>query len=164
MAIIFDNNSNYTISKEQMDVINQTVNCTAKNEKCPYEFEVSVTITSNDDIKILNKTYRAIDKITDVLSFPLIEFETPADFGFINEKEDYFNLDTSELVLGDIVLSWDKLLEQANTYGHSIERELGFLIVHSMLHLFGYDHMNSEDEKIMIDKQEKILDTIGLSR
>ena len=114
--------------------------------------EVSVTFTDNEGIRELNAAHRNIDRATDVLSFPLFEKEELADA-------------SDGDALGDIVISLERAREQANEYGHSFEREVAFLTVHSMLHLLGYDHEISEaDEKEMFFKQEEILKTIGLGR
>lgn len=116
--------------------------------------EVSVSFVSNDEIKKLNKIYRQKDAVTDVLSFPLGE-------NGVYDK----NNDTGALMLGDIVISLDTAVKQAQMYGHSLEREIGFLTVHSMLHLLGYDHETSTlEERIMREKEEQILDNIGISR
>lgn len=133
--------------------------------KFPYEAEVNLTLTDNEGIHEINKEYRQIDRPTDVLSFPMLEYETPADFGFLeDENSDDFNPDTGEALLGDIVISVDKVLEQAENYGHSIEREYAFLITHSMLHLFGFDHMEEEEAKVMEEKQKDILLSLNILR
>lgn len=147
------------------DVINESVDY----EKCPYEVEVNVTLTDNESIHEINKEYREIDSPTDVLSFPGVEYDSPADFDSIEEKleayaEDFFNLDTGELMLGDIVLSVEKIKEQAEKYGHSEKRELAFLTAHSMMHLFGYDHMTEDESKIMEAKQNQVLENLGITR
>ena len=134
-------------------------------EKCPYEAEVNVLLTDNEEIRRLNREFRSIDRETDVLSFPMGDFETPSDFDRLEEQaEDYFNPETGELLLGDIVISVDKVQEQAEKYGHSQERELAFLVAHSMLHLCGYDHMEEEERLIREKKQEEILSLQGYTR
>ena len=133
--------------------------------ECPYEAEVNVIITDNQEIRAINKEHRQIDAPTDVLSFPLVDYETPADFGHVEDYvEDYFDPDTGELLLGDIVVSVDKVEEQAEKYGHSTTRELAFLIAHSMLHLCGYDHMDDDERLEMEAKQSEILERRGYSR
>lgn len=123
-------------------------------EKFDEPAEVSVSFVSNDEIKKLNKIYREKDAVTDVLSFPLGE-------NGVYDK----NHDTGALMLGDIVISLDTAVKQAQMYGHSLEREIGFLTVHSMLHLLGYDHeKNTLEERKMREKEEVILDNIGISR
>ena len=124
-----------------------------------------MVLTDNREIQALNREYRGIDAPTDVLSFPMLEFDTPSDFSQVEAHvEDCFNPETGELILGDIILSVDKIREQAESYGHSQERELAFLIAHSMLHLCGYDHMEDEERKEMEAKQEKILELGGYRR
>lgn len=130
--------------------------CTAVlvEEEFPQNAEISVTIVDNERIHELNKKYRNIDSETDVLSFPLGE----------NGVYD-INHDTNEAELGDIVISLEKAEEQAKRYGHSLEREVGFLTVHSMLHLLGYDHEQGGIEMVrMREKEEKVLTELGLRR
>lgn len=146
-------------------IIEDIVLASLDYEDCPYEAEVSVILTDNDAIQEINQQQRQIDAPTDVLSFPMIDYETPADFDHVEDAvEDYFNPETGELMLGDIVISVDKVEEQAEKYGHSQTRELAFLVAHSMLHLFGYDHMEEEERLIMEDKQREILETRGYTR
>ena len=114
--------------------------------------EVSVTFTDNEGIKALNAQYRGIDKETDVLSFPLTDFE----------GGDEPPVDEEITGLGDIVISLEKAQAQADEYGHSFEREMAFLTVHSMLHLLGYDHVNSEKDEEMRCRQREILNNMGL--
>lgn len=134
-------------------------------EGCPYEAEVSVVLTDNPSIQEINRDYRQIDRPTDVLSFPMVDYERPADFcGLEEQAEDYFNPESGELMLGDIVISVDKVEEQAEKYGHSQARELAFLVAHSMLHLFGYDHMEEEERLVMERKQAEILERRGYRR
>lgn len=136
-----------------------------ESEQFPYEAELNLMLVDNETIAQINADYRDIDRATDVLSFPMIAYETPGDFSQIEDAtEDNFNPDTGELILGDIIISVPKVLEQAEEYGHSIKREYAFLITHSMLHLFGYDHMESEEAAIMEHKQRKILDDLQITR
>ena len=143
-------------------IIKEIVEASLDFEKCPYEAEVNVILTDNDAIQAINKEYRQIDAPTDVLSFPMVDYEKPSDFDHVEDAvEDYFNPETGELMLGDIVISVDKVEEQAEKYGHSQTRELAFLVAHSMLHLCGYDHMVDEERLVMEDRQRQILDTRG---
>ncbi len=151
------------------DVIRSVIDEALKYVSCPYKAEVNVTITDNETIHEINKEYRNVDSATDVLSFPGLEYVTAGDFKSIkseleNNYEDYFNLDTDELMLGDIVVSVEKVYEQATKYGHSPLRELAFLVAHSMMHLFGYDHMTELEAKEMEGKQEEVLQRLGISR
>lgn len=166
MSIIIENQTEFVLDEQKTQLIERTVEACIIHQKCPYPVEVSITLVDNEEIKRLNKEHRDIDKETDVLSFPLIDFEAPSQFDGFEESElnALFNLDTDELTLGDIVISVEKAKAQAEEYGHSIERELGFLIVHSMLHLFGYDHMDEEDEIKMFELQDIILEKAGLRR
>lgn len=134
-------------------------------EKFPYEAEINLTLTDDENIKNINREFRQIDRSTDVLSFPLLEYEKPADFSDIEEQwGDCINPDTGEVMLGDIVISLDHVAAQAQEYGHSQLREYAFLIVHSMLHLFGYDHMIPEEAQQMEWHQKQILNVLGIGR
>ncbi len=134
-------------------------------EAFPAEAEVSVLLTDNDEIHQINLETRGIDAPTDVLSFPMLEYDSPADFSFLGGRCDmYTDPDTGEIPLGDIVLSVDKIYEQAKEYGHSEKREYTFLIVHSMLHLLGYDHMESSERSVMEEQQRLIMDTLSIYR
>lgn len=146
---------NRSIYLRACEVIEQCI----EEERVPYKnIEISLTVVDKEEIQAINREYRGIDKPTDVLSFPQID---PVSKGQI----DWDSLDFKELVmLGDIILCSDRAIRQAEEYGHSLEREVCFLIAHSMLHLLGYDHMNDEDEKVMCDKQETILNRLNLSR
>ncbi len=132
---------------------------------CPYEAEINVLFTDNEGIHELNREYREIDRPTDVLSFPMVEYDTPGNFDNIEEEQpECFHPETGELLLGDIVLSYDKIREQAKEYGHSERRELCFLIAHSMLHLAGYDHMEEKEREEMERMQREILEQLGILR
>ena len=148
------------------ELIIKVIEASLDYEGCPYEAEVSVTLTDNDNIKCINKEFRNIDKPTDVLSFPMIEYEVAGEFDFLEDDMyiDCFNPESGELLLGDIVLSMDKIIEQADSYGHTQVRELAFLVAHSMLHLFGYDHIKEDEAKVMEAKQEEILQKLSISR
>ena len=146
-------------------IAEKVINYCIEREKFPYEAEINLTLTDNEGIHIINKEYRDIDRATDVLSFPMLSYETPGDFSFLmDENDDDFNPDTGEAILGDIIISVDKVREQAEEYGHSELREFAFLITHSMLHLFGYDHMEPEEAEVMENKQRQILDELSITR
>lgn len=165
MTINIEYETQIQLKVDYEPLIQQVVNAAMDYEACPYEAEVNVLLTDNEEIHKLNREYREIDAPTDVLSFPAVDYETPADFDALEEAAmDYFNPDTGELMLGDIVISVEKVMAQAEEYGHTKERELGFLVAHSMLHLFGYDHMEDEERAVMEQKQREILDGIGLTR
>ena len=147
------------------EIIREVVTAALDYVKCPYEAEVNVLLTDDQEIHRINQEFRGIDRATDVLSFPMGDYETPSDFERLEEvAEDYFNLETGELLLGDIVISVDKVEEQAEKYGHSQARELAFLTAHSMLHLCGYDHMEEDERLVMEKKQEEILSLKGYTR
>ena len=147
------------------EIIEDVVNAAMDYEECPYEAEVNVLLTDNEEIHRINLEFRNIDRETDVLSFPMGDYDVPGDFERLEEQsEDYFNPETGELLLGDIVISVDKVEEQAEKYGHSQTRELAFLVAHSMLHLFGSDHMEEEERLLMEKKQEEILRLKGYTR
>ena len=133
-------------------------------ENCPYEAEVCLVVTDNEGIREINREFRQIDRATDVLSFPSIPFESPCDYAILEQDESYFDLDSGNLVLGDIMISADKVLSQAEEYGHSVEREFSFLVAHSMLHLLGYDHMTPEEAEVMEKKQNEALSALGIER
>lgn len=146
-------------------IAEKVVNYCIEREKFPYEAEVNLTLTDNEGIHIINKEYREIDRTTDVLSFPMLSYDAPGDFSFLmEENEDDFNPDTGEAMLGDIIISVDKVKEQAKEYGHSELREFAFLITHSMLHLFGYDHMEPEEAEVMERRQREILEELQITR
>ena len=146
-------------------IIHEIIPAALNYEECPYEAEVNVILTDNEAIREINREQRDIDAPTDVLSFPMVDFEEESNFDHVEDYvEDYFNPETGELMLGDIVISVEKVIEQAENYGHSQERELAFLIAHSMLHLCGYDHMDDEEREVMEAKQREILDQEGYHR
>ena len=134
-------------------------------EACPYETVVNVLLTDNEGIRRFNRDFRGIDQPTDVLSFPNITYETAADFGCVEESfADCFEPDTGELILGDIIISADRVTKQAESYGHDRRREFALLVAHSMLHLLGYDHMTEEEAAVMEEKQERTLQELRITR
>ena len=147
------------------ELAERVINFCLDYSEFPYEAEVNLTLTDNDGIHQINKEFRQIDRPTDVLSFPMLNYSTPGDFSFLDDEDSCdFNPDTGEAMLGDIVISVDKVFEQAESYGHSVEREFAFLITHSMLHLFGYDHMEEAERKVMEQKQKEILSLLKIER
>ena len=152
------------ISFDYEETAKQVISAALDWEDCPYEAEVSLVLTTDEDIRSTNAQFRKIDRVTDVLSLPMIDFETPGDFSFLEEREDAFDPDSGELVLGDIMIAIPRMREQANTYGHSEIREYAFLIAHSMLHLFGYDHIDPDDAAVMEPKQKEILEEMNILR
>ena len=147
------------------ELAEEIINVCLDYAKFPYEAEVNLTLTNNEGIHAINKEFRQIDRPTDVLSFPMLSYETAGDFAFLDDEDsDDFNPDTGEALLGDIVISVEKVEEQAEAYGHSAKREYAFLITHSMLHLFGYDHIEEQDAKVMEEKQKEILGQMNILR
>lgn len=147
------------------ELVGKLVEAALDYEGCPYEAELSLLLTGNTGIRRINREYRSIDKVTDVLSFPMLEYDSPSDFSWAEaEVQDCFNPETGELLLGDIIISMERMREQAKKYGHSEKREFAFLIIHSMLHLFGYDHMEASEAKKMEDRQEAILHSLNILR
>ena len=143
------------------DVIVQSLD----TEGFPYEAEVNLTLVDKERIHEINREMRQIDRPTDVLSFPMIEYVEPADFDGVEDQfDDCVNPDTEEVLLGDIVICVERVYEQAEEYGHSVKREYAFLITHSMLHLMGYDHMVPEEAEVMEEHQRRILDVLKIKR
>jgi probable rRNA maturation factor len=137
-----------------------------KEEEVAIECEVSLVFVDNDEIKEINNDTRKINKETDVLSFPMLEYENKKVFKEVykNHKFSPSDFDGDELVLGDIVLSLEKALEQSVEFNHSYEREASYLVVHSVLHLLGYDHMTDEEKQIMRKREEEILTKLNINR
>lgn len=137
-----------------------TVQTSLKTEGFETPAEVSIMLVENEEIRGINRQFRAKDSDTDVLSFPMLQMEE----GRFMEAPGACDMVNGNLLLGDIVISVPKALEQAKSYGHSVHRELAFLTVHGLLHLLGYDHEEPEQEEKMTAKQEKILTELGLPR
>ena len=147
------------------EIITAVVNEALDYEKCPYEAEVNVLLTDDEDIRQINKEYREIDRATDVLSFPMADYDSPSDFDRLEDMaSDYFNPETGELLLGDIVISVDKVKEQAEKYGHSETRELVFYIVICYFFPFFFIFLVDEERLVMEKKQEEILKRGGYER
>ncbi len=133
---------------------------------CPCDdVQINVLLTDNQGIRRLNREFRQVDRETDVLSFPNVDFCQAGVFEVDEEdEEDYFDPETGELILGDIMISVDRMYDQARCYGHHVKREFAFLLAHSMLHLCGYDHIAEEERLVMERKQEDILTGLGITR
>ncbi len=165
MTINIDYDAARKLDLPYEEIVRQVVTDALEYEECPYEAEINVVLTDDEEIHRLNLEYRQIDRPTDVLSFPMVEYERPSDFSRVEEEyADCFNPETGELMLGDIILSVDKVVEQAESYGHSCARELAFLVAHSMLHLCGYDHMEDQEREEMEERQRRILEIGGYKR
>lgn len=155
--IIEDLQDKLIVDGEIEDIVQSAVLKTLEYEGFEKACEVGVTFVDNTQIQELNKNHRDIDKPTDVLSFPLVDFSN-------HEEDDEFAYHDGNLMLGDVIISLEKAREQSIEYGHSLKREVGFLTVHSILHLLGYDHEDESDSKVMRKKEEGILENINLAR
>ncbi len=141
--------------EKEKSLIRDVVNCVLKEEGIKKNLDVYITLTNNETIRKINAEQRNIDKATDVLSFPMFEREEIPNL----KKED-----KTEDILGDIIVSIEKVKEQAEEYGHSFERELAYLVTHGMLHLLGYDHMIDEEKVVMRKREEEILGVLNITR
>ena len=166
MTIDFENESKITLVSDPMETAREVITGCLDTLGCPYEAQVSLLITDSEQIRQMNSQFRDIDAPTDVLSFPMADFPSPGDFSFLEEDEgtEFFNPESGELVLGDIVINAERVVAQAQEYGHSVLREYAFLITHSVLHLCGYDHMSPEEEQEMTLMQKRILDDLNITR
>ena len=165
MTIYVENEGDYEYSfsvEEQLDKLAAFV---TDYVGCPYEPVISVTLVTKEEIHRLNREFRQVDRPTDVLSFPMMDYDSSADFsGRSFEESLTISPETGEIVLGDIVICSDVVREQAEEYGHSELREFSFLVVHSLLHLFGYDHMEEEERIEMEEKQREIMNQLQILR
>lgn len=164
MSIIISNEqTKYNIDVFE-EVIKRVVAKVLEIEDIIHNCQVSVIIIDNEQIKELNKNTRGIDSKTDVLSYPILEF---LDFTQLKKNlniNEYIDLDTGEIVLGDIAISIERAYEQSQEYGHTIDREIAFLTTHGMLHLLGYDHQDETETKKMREKEEKVLSILRMVR
>ncbi|EKN64245.1 rRNA maturation RNase YbeY [Schinkia azotoformans] len=154
MIIDFIDDHNYVLEEQQKE-IEKLLQFAAEKEGINSDAELSVTFVNNEEIQEINRTYRMKDQPTDVISFAMEE---------MGEGEIAITGENLPTILGDIIISIPRTIEQANEYNHSFMRELGFLSIHGFLHLLGYDHMEKEDEQIMFAKQKELLDEYGLHR
>lgn len=159
MLLLENEQDKVELTDELKNTVEDVCNYTLEFEECNFDAEISVTFTDDENIRIINKEHRDIDSPTDVLSFPMLEFDEDG-----NVIDDTCEYDGEEIILGDIVISLERAVKQAENYGHSLKREVAFLTAHSMLHLLGYDHMTEEEEKVMFGKQEEILENLGITR
>jgi probable rRNA maturation factor len=164
MTLFLEDESQEALPFDTREVAKRVIEGVLSSEGCPYECEVSLTLTTADHIQTWNRQFRSIDRVTDVLSFPLVPFEEPSAFDGLDEMEDCFDPDTGELTLGDIVICVPRMKEQAEEFGHSTLREFAFLTAHSMFHLLGYDHMTDEEARTMEEKQDEVLNRLGITR
>ena len=164
MTYGLENETDAKFDFDVAEIYKKAVDTVLDIEDCPYEAQVDLLITDDEGIREINREQRGIDAPTDVLSFPMVQYERARYFSKLEDTEDSFNIETGELMLGDIVLSEDRIRVQAEEYGHSIKREFAFLIVHSMLHLIGYDHIEEDDRIVMEKRQKDIMEEMGLPR
>lgn len=166
MIYVDNRQTKINVDKELIDQLTYVIEFALKEEEVNEKCEVSLLFVDNSEIKEINSETRNIDKETDVLSFPMLEYSENKVFK--EQYKDYkflpSDLDGEELVLGDIVLSLEKALEQSKEYNHSFEREASYLVVHSVLHLLGYDHMNDDEKVIMRKREEEILGKLNIIR
>ena len=154
--ITSDEQDKVKLSDELFANIKKLIELCEDEEGIYFDNEISLTFTDNESIRTINKAYRNIDGETDVLSFPMYETDE-----LEMEKK---SKDSRIKPLGDIVISLEKAMEQSEDFGHCFEREVCYLVCHSMFHLMGYDHIDEEDKKIMREKEEKIMNTMGIQR
>lgn len=165
--IYVDNRQNVLdVNDEFIEKLKNVIEFALKEEMVNIKCEVSLVFVDNNEIKEINSDTRGIDRETDVLSFPMLDYEDKKVFKdmYLDYKFAPSDFDGEELVLGDIVLSLEKALEQSREYNHSYEREASYLVVHSVLHLLGYDHMEEEDKKAMRSREEEILNKLNITR
>lgn len=164
MAIeIIDEQEIIDVEVDLIDIIKKCVNAVLAYEGIDIDWEVCITFVDDDTIRKLNREFREIDSPTDVLSFPILDLDNDKDL-----KEEQFKYDinpeTGCVMLGDIIISLERAKFQGEEYGHGLHRELGFLTVHGMLHLLGYDHESDKDRLEMRKKEEDILESLNLIR
>lgn len=154
------------VTEEFIDKITEVCDFALKEEEVNIEYQISLLFVDNEEIREINNETRNIDRETDVLSFPMLDFEEDKVYKdmYLDFDFDETFKDGDELILGDMVLSLEKALEQSKEYGHSYEREVSYLVVHSILHLLGYDHMVEEDKHKMRKREEEILNKLDIRR
>lgn len=165
--LLTDNKQNkIEVSEGLTSLLEDIIDYALKYEGVKYEYEISLLYVDNEIIKDINIKHRNINKATDVLSFPMLEYKVGTTYvdHYLDFTFDQSYFDEGKLVLGDIVLSLERAQEQSEEFGHSFDRECSYLIVHSVLHLLGYDHMIEKDKIKMRIAEEKILEAFNQSR
>ncbi len=154
------------VTEDFIEKITSVCDFALKEEGVNCQYQISLLFVDNEEIKEINNETRNINRETDVLSFPMLDFNEGKVFSdmYINYDFDETYKDGDELVLGDMVLSLEKALEQSKEYRHSYEREVSYLVVHSILHLLGYDHIDEDDKKKMRKREEEILNKLEIRR
>ena len=167
MTVEFSNEQAEELEFDPETLAEQVAAQVLEDENCPYDVVLSLTLVDNEEIRRLNRSFRNLDRATDVLSFHMVGWDSPSDFSMLEnsrEAEDDFDPDSGQLLLGDIVISVEHAKEQAQEYGHSLKREIAFLIAHSVLHLLGYDNMTEKEASVMEKKQENALQELNITR
>lgn len=164
MQILLEYETEIQLNVPYDEIANKVISVAVEQYDFPENIEVSLTLVDNERIHVVNREFRDIDRPTDVLSFPTLSYEVPGQFLEEYADSDSYDMDTDCVLLGDIMISVEKVMEQAKEYGHSEEREFAFLVAHSMLHLFGFDHIIEAEREDMERRQEEILNTCGYTR
>ena len=164
MTILFSIESTMDFDFDYEEIARKTIDAVCEVEHFDFESEISITFTTKAAIMELNEKFRNTNRVTDVLSFPLISFHAPLEYDSYEFSDDDMNPETYEVMLGDIVLCMERLKEQALEYGHSDLREYAFLICHSMLHLLGYDHIQDDERQLMEEREKLIMDKLQIFR
>ncbi|MGL5478371.1 MAG: rRNA maturation RNase YbeY [Clostridium sp.] len=166
MIYVENNQDKIEVSEDLIKKIREVINFALKEEDVNIKTEISVLLVDNEEIREINNQTRNIDRATDVLSFPMLDFEDKKVYKEVykDEKFDDSYFDGEDLVLGDMVLSLERAKEQSEEFNHSFEREVFYLIVHSVLHLLGYDHMEEDEKSIMRKREEEILGSLEIVR
>ena len=166
MIYVDNRQKKINITDEEVEELKKVMLCALKEEEVEVPTEISLVFVDNEEIREINNDTRNIDRETDVLSFPMLDYEDKKVFKemYKNYDFDVTYKDGEDIVLGDIVLSLEKALEQSKEYNHSFQREASYLVVHSVLHLLGYDHMVEEDKIVMRRREEEILEKLNITR
>lgn len=166
MIFIDNRQDKIEVTEKLKNIIETVIQHALKEEKVEIPCEISIIFIDNEEIRDINRENRNIDRVTDVLSFPMLSYPNGRVFKevYLNYEFESSDLDDGNLVLGDIALSLEKAKEQSIEFGHSFLREAAYLTVHSVLHLLGYDHMEEEEKEIMRKREEEILNRFALTR
>lgn len=165
--ILIDNRQNkIDVTKDFTKKLEEVISFVLREEKVKEDCEVSLVFVDNKEIREINNETRKIDKATDVLSFPMIDYPKDKVYKdvYLEHKFDMCYFDGDELILGDIVLSLERAREQSIEFNHSFEREACYLVTHSVLHLLGYDHMEEEEKLKMRKREEELLNKLNITR
>jgi len=164
MSLFIENESHLMLPFEVEETALLVQDAILEYVNCPYESEVNLLLTTDIHMRKFNKEHRGIDKTTDVLSFPMLDEEIVDDFLKLEERFELFHPETGELVLGDIIISTERVLSQAKEYGHSPIREFAFLFAHGIFHLLGFDHEVEEAQTKMEEAQRDVLERLKILR